>query len=178
MIVTLTKKGFHSFQRGLSPLEIFHLFLLYEMVPTTAENTTLTSNNLPTIIYRWTTRARTCACIIWQERNEETREERMTGSVLRTKGTRNLCVPSIFHVQPCNKKIYTSLEKMGCRRCDVWILVQCRAAGGMHEEETWRRAAPENESPIIVRTPWIVARRWRANNDPIIDRPFSRPANF
>lgn len=53
-----------------------------------------------------------------------------------------------------------------------------RAAGGMHEEETWRRAAPENESPIIVRTPWIVARRWRANNDPTIDRPFSRPANF
>lgn len=56
--------------------------------------------------------------------------------------------------------------------------VQCRAAGGMHEEETWRRAAPENESPIIVRTPWIVARRWRANNDPTIDRPSSRPANF
>lgn len=83
------------------PLEIFRLFLLYEMVPTTAENTTLrrticsplyilVEQHAHVMVHHIYIYVRTCACI-WQERNEETREERMTGSVLRTKGTRNFC---------------------------------------------------------------------------------------
>ena len=152
MIVTLTKKRFHSFP----PVRTFPIRNI-PLVPFVRDSSNdswkynFTSNNLLTIIHpRWTTRARggyhirTCACI-WQERNEETREERMTGSVTS--------VPSIFHVHPCNKKIYTSLEKMGCRRCDVWILVQCRNARG---DVAPRRAG--KWKPIIVRTPWIVAR--------------------
>lgn len=150
MIVTLTKKRFHSFP----PVRIFPIRNI-PLVPFVRDGSNdswkynFTSNNLLTIIpSSLNTRARGGIIYVrvhvFGKKGMKRHEKKGWLGAYYEQRARGTCVPSIFHVHPCNKKIYTSLEKMGCRRCDVWILVQCRASG-MHEQ-TWRRAAPENEN--------------------------------
>lgn len=168
MIVTLTKKGFHSFPPARTfPIRNIPLVPFVRDGSNDSWKYNFTSNNLLTVIHpRWTTRAHGGTSYIYiytyvrvhvfGKKGMKRHEKKGWLGAYYEQRARGTSVPSIFHVHPCNKKIYTSLEKMGCRRCDVWILVQCRASGMHGGDVAPHRAGKWN--PIIVRTPWIVAR--------------------
>lgn len=120
------------------------------MVPTTAENTTLRRTICSPLYILVEQHVHVVDIIyvrvhVFGKKGMKRHEKKGWLGAYYEQRARGTSVPSIFHVHPCNKKIYTSLEKMGCRRCDVWILVQCRNARG---DVAPRRAG--KWKPIIV----------------------------